>query len=80
VLLSIGSAAVGIVAGIFFGLVGTHALSLSTELNFPRVVLTVSAWQTATVVLVAIIAGVLASILPGRRAAAAAPVEALAET
>jgi putative ABC transport system permease protein len=80
VLLSIGGAAVGIVAGIFFGLVGTHALSLSTELNFPRVVLTVSPWQTATVVLVAIIAGVLASIVPGRRAAAAAPVEALAET
>lgn len=80
VLLSIGGALVGIVAGIFFGLVGTHALSLATELNFPRVLLTVSPGQTAAVVGIAVVAGVLASVLPGRRAATAAPVEALAET
>lgn len=79
VLLSVAGAAVGIAAGAFFGWLGTHALGLSTALEFPRVVFAMSVPQTAAVVAVAILAGVLASVLPGRRAARAAPVAALAD-
>jgi putative ABC transport system permease protein len=77
VLLAVAGAAVGIAAGAFFGWIGTAALG--RELDYPTVVFSMSASQTAIVALVAIVAGVLASILPGRRAAKSAPVEALAD-
>ena len=77
VLLAVGGAVVGIAAGAFFGWIGTA--SIAAQLDFPTVVFAMSAPQTVLVGLVAIVAGVLASILPGRRAATAAPIEALAE-
>jgi len=77
-LLSLAGAVVGIGAGMFFGWVGTHAVS--GELNFENVRFAMSAPQTFAVTAVAVLAGVLASVLPGRRAAMATPVDALAET
>ncbi|MBO0812135.1 MAG: FtsX-like permease family protein [Microlunatus sp.] len=77
VLLAVAGAIVGVGAGAFFGWVGTAAIG--RQLDYPNVVLAMSAPQTVVVGLVAIIAGVLASILPGRRAAKSAPIDALAE-
>lgn len=77
VLLAVGGAIVGIAAGAFFGWIGTA--SIAEQLDFPTVVFAMSAPQTILVGVVAIVAGVLASILPGRRAARSAPIEALAE-
>jgi putative ABC transport system permease protein len=77
VLLSLSGAAVGILAGVFFGWVGTHAIS--GELKFQTVTFAMSTPQTLIVAAVAIVAGVAASILHGRRAARSVPVEALAE-
>jgi putative ABC transport system permease protein len=77
VLLSVSSTLVGIAAGVFFGCLGTHAIS--GELKFATVSLSVSVPQTLTVAVVAIVAGMVASVIPGRRAARAIPVEALAE-
>ncbi|RSM76768.1 ABC transporter permease [Kibdelosporangium aridum] len=76
VLLSLAGTMVGILAGIFFGWVGTHAIS--KELNFSTVSFAMSLPQTLTVAAVAVIAGMIASVLPGRRAAQATPVTALA--
>jgi putative ABC transport system permease protein len=78
VLLSLAGAVVGIAAGTFFGWVGTHAIS--RELNFETVRFAMSVPQTLGVTVVAVVAGVLASVLPGRRAVRATPVDALAET
>ena len=77
VLLSLAGIVIGTAAGMFFGWVGTRAVS--GELNFRTVVFSVSVPQTLAVAAVAVAAGVLASVLPGRRAARAVPVEALAE-
>ncbi|MET0236914.1 MAG: FtsX-like permease family protein [Kibdelosporangium sp.] len=77
VLLSLSGTVIGIVAGVFFGWVGTHAIS--GELNFTTVNFAISISQTLAVAAVAIVAGIAASILPGRRAARSAPVKALAE-
>lgn len=77
-LLSLAGAVVGIAAGAFFGWVGTHAVS--GELNMENVRFAMPVSQTLGVTVVAVVAGVLASVLPGRRAARATPVEALAET
>jgi putative ABC transport system permease protein len=78
VLLSIAGTAAGTAAGMFFGWVGTHAIS--NELNFSTVQFAMSAAQTAAVGAVAVVAGMAASVLPGRRAARAVPVDALADT
>ena len=51
----------------------------SAEGGFAETRFAISASQTAVVVTVAVIAAALASVLPGRRAARARPVEALAE-
>ncbi|GLY95103.1 ABC transporter permease [Actinoplanes sp. NBRC 103695] len=77
-LLSFAGAMAGIAAGTFFGWVGTHAVS--GELNFETVRFAMSVPQTLGVAMVAVTAGVVASVLPGRRAARAMPVDALAET
>lgn len=77
-LLSLAGAAVGIAAGTFFGWVGNHAVS--GQLNLENIQFAMSVPQTLGVTVVAVVAGVLASVLPGRRAARATPVEALAET
>ncbi|MEV7626291.1 ABC transporter permease [Actinoplanes sp. NPDC089786] len=77
-LLSLAGAAAGIAAGTFFGWVGNHAVS--GQLNLENIQFAMSVPQTLGVTVVAVAAGVLASVLPGRRAARATPVEALAET
>nr|WP_221381583.1 ABC transporter permease [Actinoplanes polyasparticus] len=76
-LLSLSGAVAGIAAGTFFGWIGTHAVS--GQLNLENVRFSMSVPQTLTVAAVAVGAGILASVLPGRRAARATPVEALAE-
>ncbi|HEY9292019.1 MAG TPA: FtsX-like permease family protein [Microlunatus sp.] len=78
VLLAFAGAAVGIVAGAFFGWVGSAAVG--SELEYTTTYFSMSVEQTVAVALIAVIAGVLASVLPGRRAARATPVDALAET
>jgi putative ABC transport system permease protein len=75
VLLSLAGTVVGVAAGAFFGWVGTRAVS--AELSFRTVVFAMSMPQTLGVAAVTVVAGVLASVLPGRRAARAAPIEAL---
>ncbi len=77
VLLSLSGTLVGIAAGVFFGWMGTHAIS--GELNFATVSFSMSAPQTLTVAAAAIVAGMVASVIPGRRAARVIPVQALAE-
>ncbi len=77
VLLAVIGAGVGVLAGIGFGMIGTAAMA--SEGGFAEIRFAVSGVQTAVVVAVAVVAGALASVLPGRRAARARPVEALAE-
>lgn len=77
VLLSLAGTVVGILAGVFFGWVGTQAVS--KELNFSTMSFAMSLPQTVMVAVVAVVAGMVASILPGRRAARATPVTALAD-
>jgi putative ABC transport system permease protein len=77
-LLSLAGAVVGIAAGAFFGWIGAYAVS--GELNLENIQFAMSVPQTLGVTAVAVVAGVLASVLPGRRAARATPVAALAET
>lgn len=78
VLLALVGAVVGIVAGIGFGTIGVVALVEETHLAALR--FSISAGQTAAVVVIAVLAGALASVIPGRRAALAAPTAALADT
>jgi putative ABC transport system permease protein len=78
VLLALAGALVGIAAGAFFGWVGTAAIG--SELDYQTTVFSMSGMQTAVVAAIAIVAGVLASVLPARRAARATPVSALAES
>ena len=77
VLLAVIGAGVGVLAGFGFGMIGTAAMA--AEGGFAEIRFSVSGIQTAVVIAVAVIAGALASVLPGRRAARARPVEALAE-
>lgn len=75
-LLALVGALIGIVAGIGFGYLGARALL--AEMQQP-VVFAMSGWQTVVDVTVATVAGLLASVLPARRALRAAPTQALAE-
>lgn len=77
VLLALVGAGVGVLAGIGFGMIGTAAMA--AEGGFAEIRFAVSGRQTAVVVAVAVVAGALASVAPGRQAARARPVEALAE-
>jgi putative ABC transport system permease protein len=76
-LLALVGAVVGIAAGALFGLIGTAAVVQETELVSLH--FSMSLGQTSTVVAIAVLAGVLASVIPGLRAGRAAPTEALAE-
>ncbi len=80
-LLTLTGAVVGLVAGSFFGWLGAKSMvqqfkgegivmSVQFALNWP---------QTLGLLGILVVAAALASILPGRRAAKASPVEALAE-
>lgn len=76
VFLAITAVVIGVAAGIGFGYLGTWALL--SELDEP-VVLSVSAPMLLIDAGIAVVAALLASVLPSRRAAMAAPTEALAE-
>jgi putative ABC transport system permease protein len=75
-LLAVLGAGVGIVLGVGYGWSGAAA---SFTMVGHELVLTVPWGSVGVVLLVAVAAGVLASVLPGRRAARAHPVAALAE-
>lgn len=68
---------VGIGAGVFFGWLGSTALTAMMDGAEPR--LAVDLPLTLGMVAIAVVAAALASVLPGRRAAQASPVEALAD-
>lgn len=78
VLLALIGTAVGVLAGIGFGMVGTVALAGEADFAVTRFAISIP--QTVIVLGAAVVAGALASVLPGRRAARAHPVEALAQT
>ena len=77
ILLALVGAGVGVLAGTVYGMVG--AAAMAGEAGFAETRFAVSGWQTITVVGTAVVAGAVASVLPGRRAARSHPVEALAE-
>lgn len=68
---------VGIVAGAFFGWLAVEATAKSG--GFDKAIFAVDAPQTLAMIAIAMAAAALASVLPGRRAAKAAPTEALAD-
>jgi putative ABC transport system permease protein len=76
-LLAAAGALVGIIAGVGFGMIGTAAAAKNSGMTHVR--FDVSVPQTLLVVAIALAAGVVASILPARRAARSAPTEALAD-
>lgn len=73
-------AAVGIAAGAFFGWLGTTSVykMVPSQAGQPLVYSIDPLW-TGGLLLVAVVAAALASVLPGRRAANATPTEALAD-
>lgn len=68
---------VGVVAGTFFGWLAVTSLGGTMKLTDIR--FSVDVPQTLAMVSLAVVAAALASVLPGRRAAKAAPTEALAD-
>lgn len=74
-MISGAGAAVGMVLGVAFGLIGTEAVTAASGIP---AVHTLPWWQLALVVVVMVAAAVVASWWPGRRAARTSPVEALA--
>lgn len=74
IFIAVTGAIVGILLGIFFGVVGTRSIPLG--IHAPTIA--IPWWQIAIVVVVAILAAVIASWIPGRRAGRTSPVEALA--
>lgn len=68
---------VGAAAGVFFGWLGSAALI--HQLGREAVLFTMDWPLTLATVAATVVAGALASVLPGRRAARAAPTQALAE-
>lgn len=76
-LLALVGAVVGIAVGVFYGWAGASATL--AQAGRP-LVFTVPWTQILLVLGIALLAGLLAAVLPGRRAARAAPVDALAET
>lgn len=79
-LIAVSGSAIGIAAGAFFGWLGTYSAykEVPATGNQP-LVYSVDLWWTGGLLLIAILAAALASVLPGRRAANAMPREALAE-
>ncbi|MCL2482864.1 MAG: hypothetical protein FWF43_05515, partial [Propionibacteriaceae bacterium] len=81
-LLTLVGALVGVLFGAFFGYVGAHAMigQIAADTKTSMAVhLSINWAQTLGLLGVLVVAAGLASTLPGRRAAAASPVEALAE-
>ena len=75
-LLAVVGVAVGVAAGIYFGWLGATALAAQVS---AQVRLVVDLPLTGGMVVIAVLAAALASVLPGRRAAKASPTEALAD-
>ncbi|MCF2706500.1 FtsX-like permease family protein [Arcanobacterium haemolyticum] len=73
-IIAVTAAIVGTLIGLTFGWLGLAALPLDVE----KLAFTVPWLQLGGVLTIAIIAALLASVLPGRRAARISPVEALA--
>ena len=71
---AVTSALVGVVLGVFFGVVGTMALPVEVE----RTVIVIPWLQIGGVMAIATLSAVVASWWPGRRAARTSPVVALA--
>ena len=67
------SAIIGVALGIFFGWVGTLAMPFDVA----QTVIVIPWLQVIGVVAVAILAAIVASLMPGRKAAKISPVEAL---
>lgn len=79
-LIAVVGALVGIGAGAFFGWLGTYSFyQMVPSTGDQPLVYSVDIWLTLGLLGIAIGAAALASILPGRKAANAAPTEALAE-
>jgi putative ABC transport system permease protein len=76
-LIGVLGVAVGALAGMWFGWFASAALMVTSAVALPA--LAVDPATTGVLVLVALAAAVGSSVLPGRRAALAAPVEALAD-
>lgn len=72
--ISLVGALLGIAAGIFFGAIGMTAIPA----DFAELIIAVPWLQITIVLVVAVVAAVIASWLPGRRASQVSPVEALA--
>ena len=68
---------VGVAAGVFFGWLG--AASITAMMDDAQARLAINLPQTLGMVVIAVVAAALASVLPGRRAAKASPTEALAD-
>jgi putative ABC transport system permease protein len=75
--LALVAALVGLIAGVGFGFLGTTAVAMDAGMG--ATILAVSVPQTVIVIVVALLAGAVASILPGLRAARIPPAAALAE-
>ena len=69
---------IGLIAGVFFGWLGVSTVFSVMPEGVMDLRLSLDPWYTLGLILVCLIAAVLASILPGRRAANATPTEALA--
>lgn len=81
-MLTLAAALVGAAFGVLFGFIGAHALAgqMTVDAQVNLVMhYSITWWQTLGLLGVLVVAAGLASVLPGRRAASASPVEALAE-
>ncbi len=79
VLMALAGTLVGLVAGVLFGWLGTSAIVKEVNDESMRYVFAVDVWQTLGMVGIAVLAGLVASVLPGLRAARVTPTAALAE-
>jgi putative ABC transport system permease protein len=69
---------IGLIAGSFFGWLGVKTALSSLPEGVVELRFALDPWYTAGLIAVCLLAAVVASILPGRRAANATPTEALA--
>ncbi|WP_022908989.1 ABC transporter permease [Aestuariimicrobium kwangyangense] len=78
VALALVGVVVGILAGSFFAWLGVGSIFRAAGVDAGRLDFAIDPWQTLALIAIAVVAASLASILPGRRAANAAPTQALA--
>lgn len=76
ILLAVVSVTIGIGLGVVFATIGMHAIPFAdARFTFTQIVL--PPWQIGGVIAVAVLASLIASVAPGRRAAKSSPVEVL---